>query len=613
MVFRLHCIATTKLDEWSNVWHVYGLTSVLNTPITSIYPQVNSRVRQLFHWEVHPRICDVGLQSSIPLVIMWTHLSSIPKQCVDTHWSPNHFVPCFASTTLTITTPLIASREKDGNTPSSKSQTTLTDSHSVLTDVGQAAISSPRVSLPSTLSLSSGRQTAISHSSTSLTSRTLSLTSGRKTAISHSPSSLSSSTLSLPGGGQKAIAQSSTSLISTISRTLSLPSGRKTAISHSSSGLSSSTLWLPGGGQKAIAHSSISLISPTPSTLSLPDSGHETISHSSTNLISTIPSTLSLPSGRKTAISHSSSSLTSSTLSLPGGGHETISHSSTSLISAIPSTLSLPSGRQTAISHSYTSLIFSTLSLPSGGHKAIAHSSTSLISPTPSTLSLSRSGHKAISRSSTSLTSITPSTLSLSSGGYEAITYSSTSPILSTLSLPSGGHNAISHSSTSLTSTTLSLPNDGHEAIPLSSTCEWQTSNFRLPERWCQNGKMHLKGATSKPSNCDVSTATVFHSLADSTPQKTARCFSSSSFPQLKPLVSFLLPEKKQSSKMTAKLACTPVSCVHQPVSALPKGPSYVSTAVIFGFWLALMASSSMCLQPLNRKLPCPCLRNRYP
>ena len=148
MVFRLDCIATTKLDEWSNMWHVYGLASVLNTPITSIYPQVNSRVRQLFHREVHPRICDVGLQSSIPLVIMWTHLSSIPKQCVDTHWSPNNFVPCFASTTLTITTPLIASREKDGNTPSSKSQTTLTDSHSVLTDVGQAAISSPRVSLP---------------------------------------------------------------------------------------------------------------------------------------------------------------------------------------------------------------------------------------------------------------------------------------------------------------------------------------------------------------------------------------------------------------------------------------------------------------------------------
>lgn len=44
-VLRLDCIASTRVDEWSNMWHVHGLASVLRTTITSIYPEVNSRIR----------------------------------------------------------------------------------------------------------------------------------------------------------------------------------------------------------------------------------------------------------------------------------------------------------------------------------------------------------------------------------------------------------------------------------------------------------------------------------------------------------------------------------------------------------------------------------------
>ena len=129
------------------MWHVHGLASVLRTTITSLYPNVNNRIRQLFHRRVQPRICDVALQNSIPLVILWTHTSKIPKQGVNTHWSPNHFVPCFSPTTLT------GSTSEQGEC-------------AVQAAVPPAS-SSPAPAIPDTLSLSGTGQAAVPPTSSS--------------------------------------------------------------------------------------------------------------------------------------------------------------------------------------------------------------------------------------------------------------------------------------------------------------------------------------------------------------------------------------------------------------------------------------------------------------
>ena len=93
---RLDCIATTKLGEWSNIFHLYGLASVLKKSIISVYPDVNTRIRERFNREILPRITDL-VQHSIPLIILWTNLSHIPNKNKPCAWSPNHFVPCFSS------------------------------------------------------------------------------------------------------------------------------------------------------------------------------------------------------------------------------------------------------------------------------------------------------------------------------------------------------------------------------------------------------------------------------------------------------------------------------------------------------------------------------------
>ena len=88
-ILRLDCIETSKDGEYSNMWHVYGLASVFNRTITSIYPERNVRIRSLKK-TIHPR-AHRSDQSGVPLIILWTRTT---EQDHGT-WSPNHFVPCY--------------------------------------------------------------------------------------------------------------------------------------------------------------------------------------------------------------------------------------------------------------------------------------------------------------------------------------------------------------------------------------------------------------------------------------------------------------------------------------------------------------------------------------
>ena len=170
---------------------------VLRTTITSLYPNVNNRIRQLFHRRVQPRICDVALQNSIPLVILWTHTSKIPKQGVNTHWSPNHFVPCFSPTTLTGSTSEQGECAVQAAVPpaSSSPAPAIPDTLS-LSGTGQAAVppasSSPAPAIPDTLSLSGTGQAAVPPASSS-------------------PAPAIPDTLSLSGTGQAAVPPTSSS------------------------------------------------------------------------------------------------------------------------------------------------------------------------------------------------------------------------------------------------------------------------------------------------------------------------------------------------------------------------------------------------------------------
>ena len=68
MVLRMDCLETPKDGVYSNMWHVYGLASVLNRTITSIYPEKNVRIRPLFNKIVHPRV-QRSDQIGVPLII----------------------------------------------------------------------------------------------------------------------------------------------------------------------------------------------------------------------------------------------------------------------------------------------------------------------------------------------------------------------------------------------------------------------------------------------------------------------------------------------------------------------------------------------------------------
>ena len=91
-VLRYDCIDTTKLGQYSNMWHVHGLASALGRPILSLYPEKSDRIRPLLHKLINPRI-PTDAQDQLPLIILWTRTQPMVQESMS--WSPNHFVPCY--------------------------------------------------------------------------------------------------------------------------------------------------------------------------------------------------------------------------------------------------------------------------------------------------------------------------------------------------------------------------------------------------------------------------------------------------------------------------------------------------------------------------------------
>lgn len=50
------CINTPHDGAYSEMWHIHGLASAIQHPITSIYPDVNPRIAEVFNRVAQPRL-----------------------------------------------------------------------------------------------------------------------------------------------------------------------------------------------------------------------------------------------------------------------------------------------------------------------------------------------------------------------------------------------------------------------------------------------------------------------------------------------------------------------------------------------------------------------------
>ena len=74
------------------MFHVVALTSVLERPLYSVYPNVGSRIRDFLHRKILPRILNEGAQSAV--YIMWSRDGSLDTT-PGTWYELNHFIAIF--------------------------------------------------------------------------------------------------------------------------------------------------------------------------------------------------------------------------------------------------------------------------------------------------------------------------------------------------------------------------------------------------------------------------------------------------------------------------------------------------------------------------------------
>ena len=86
--FEIDCMESTKLDTYSNMWHVHALSSVTQSSIRSVYPDCNTYIRPVLNKVIQPR---TGNPHGRCMTIMWTRTCPMTSP---SWWVPNHFVLC---------------------------------------------------------------------------------------------------------------------------------------------------------------------------------------------------------------------------------------------------------------------------------------------------------------------------------------------------------------------------------------------------------------------------------------------------------------------------------------------------------------------------------------
>ena len=87
--YSYYCVSTHKDGVWSDINHILALSAVLNTPIMSYFPSVQSTVNS-FSRVIIGRNVPKPDNIDTEIKIMWTS-TEIPKKMEN--FIPNHFVP----------------------------------------------------------------------------------------------------------------------------------------------------------------------------------------------------------------------------------------------------------------------------------------------------------------------------------------------------------------------------------------------------------------------------------------------------------------------------------------------------------------------------------------
>lgn len=86
-------IGGCKDGEWSCMFHLTALATILGRPILSAFPNCNMNTRPLFHGYILPRQSMDGNTKS-PAVILWSRDGSLDNR-PGSWYQSNHFVPLF--------------------------------------------------------------------------------------------------------------------------------------------------------------------------------------------------------------------------------------------------------------------------------------------------------------------------------------------------------------------------------------------------------------------------------------------------------------------------------------------------------------------------------------
>lgn len=88
-IYQMEIMKIRLNKTYNEIWQIHALSSVLNVPIFSVYPQFgNPNVRKDLHRLILPRRDKTRIN---PVFILWT--STRHKEMKPEHWTPNHFVP----------------------------------------------------------------------------------------------------------------------------------------------------------------------------------------------------------------------------------------------------------------------------------------------------------------------------------------------------------------------------------------------------------------------------------------------------------------------------------------------------------------------------------------
>lgn len=85
---RSEGVALATNGQYASLLAVIALSNVLKQPIRSLYPNVNYKLRDMFHQKIVP----FNVDNETSLAILWSRMKSLDNR-KNTWFIPNHFTP----------------------------------------------------------------------------------------------------------------------------------------------------------------------------------------------------------------------------------------------------------------------------------------------------------------------------------------------------------------------------------------------------------------------------------------------------------------------------------------------------------------------------------------